>query len=97
MTEENKRKIKNYLRKKEIFNNNNINSQQQSSPTLDSFFSNIQTTQINNNTIYQIDEISPENQEINKNSKNFTITTFHNNKKENQKKLGNEVKKFDYI
>ena len=96
MTEENKRKIKNYLRKKEIFNNN-INSQQQSSPTLDSFFSNIQTTQINNNTIYQIDEISPENQEINKNSKNFTITTFHNNKKENQKKLGNEVKKFDYV
>ena len=106
MTDENKRKMKFYYQKKDnLFNNTNtngnLNSQQPPNQIIDSFLSNIQPNTINFITSYQKDEPSPKEihpfQEINKiSSNNITISNFKN-KKEEAKKIGNQVKKFDYI
>ena len=106
MTEENKKKIEYYLQKRDNLNNtNNLYSPQPFNKTMESFISNNQTNAINNNTTFQMEEFSPkEILTLKKNitsSKNLTISNFMNNKKQERqeeiKKIGNEVKKFDYI
>ena len=104
MTDENKRKMKFYFQKKDNLSNNsnsNLNSQKPANQTIDSFHSNIQPNAINYITSYQKDEHSPKEihpfQKINKISSNNLTISNYNNKKEKSKKIGNEVKKFDYI
>ena len=99
MNEENKRKIKYYIPKNDNYiNNSNINSEQPFNKTNISFYSNIQSSMINNITSYQKEVLtSKENHPLNNiSSKNLTNSNF-NNKKEEPKTIGNEVKKFDYI
>ena len=102
MTEENNRKIKSYLKKKDKLNNNNIYSQQQFTPSMDSFYSNKQSSPINNKTTYQINEISSKTTlSIQERTiiptRNLTNTNYNNTKQEKPTKLGNEVKKYEYI
>ena len=97
MTDENLKKINYYLHQKEKLDNSNINinNYQQSNLKLDSFFSSIQTSAKDKNIIYEIEETSPMISEINRNSKKKLSKLNYMNKRE--KKVGNEVKKFDYL
>ena len=107
MTEENKKIIEKYLQIRDNLNNTaNLYSPQPFNKTMESFFSNNQTNTINNNTTFQIEEYSTKEMlPLKKNilsSKNLTISNFLNNKRKQEKqeefkKVGNEVKKYDYI
>ena len=98
MIEENRNKLKkltSFQKNKKNLNNNNNNSQQKYNPSTDSSLSNLK----NNNNYYKKYEIMsksprnslPEIYNINHTSSNISDI------KNNQKKLGNEVKKIEYL